>query len=149
LPRSSGMGFFPSSQIYSNLYFVMSLLQTGKGLDMHQKLRAFGIRNPSGFCSKEAILLVRSAAVGEQKHQQQDDDGNHGQPAVIENLTGVVWDLRFCQSRSSGRSSTPTWSWVFQVALELTRVGVAVFRVPLQRAVKNLLQLRRDRWVGD
>jgi len=40
------MGFFPSSQMYSNLYFVMGLLQAEKGWDMHQKLRTFGIRNP-------------------------------------------------------------------------------------------------------
>ena len=46
LPRSSGIGFLPSSQMYSSLYFVMVLLFGVKRITTQRNARAYGIKTP-------------------------------------------------------------------------------------------------------
>jgi hypothetical protein len=52
LPRSSGTGFLPSSQMYSSLYFVMVLLWGEKGRIFKQIL-GFGHKEPVKILKRE------------------------------------------------------------------------------------------------
>ena len=57
--------------------------------------------------------------------------------------------MRFCQLQKFGALLDPYLVWMLEVVDELLGGGVAIFRIALQSAVKDLLQLGGDGRIGD
>src|SRR5579863_273607 len=86
--------------------------------------------------------------VGDQDHEQEDDDGDKRKAAVIKDF-----------ARGLGFALLPVAEFgpVFHANLfrmgeipgKFVSFGVPISGIALHGAVQNLLQLRRNRWVGD
>src|ERR1035441_2111995 len=53
LPRRSGTGFLPSSQMYSSLYFVMGILLAGKWWGLPRESYGFGYKESVRFFKRK------------------------------------------------------------------------------------------------
>ena len=81
-------------------------------------------------------------------HQQQDNNWNQGESAVVK-IWRVVCDFRLFQSRNSIAIFHADLVQMLQIMCKFVSLGIAILRIALERAIEHFLQLRRDRGIGD